>query len=118
LSLTYMPYLDRDALLIHLRVLMDFIYKGEDRDDVRAHHYIPGGQPLNAPEWYKDFRDKCNKLFAHLTYGRTEFRVRQAHHWREIPERVESLEGAITGFLRSLTPERRAWFDLTDGGAE
>ena len=31
--------LDRDAFLIHFRVLMDFFYQKEEKDDIRAHHY-------------------------------------------------------------------------------
>jgi len=107
-------HLDRDALLIHFRVLMDFFYLGELKDDIRAHHYARG-KPRNAPAWHDEFREKCNKLFAHLTYTRTDYRIREDHHWHEIPDRVVDMEAEITSFLKSLTPERMAWFEVIDG---
>jgi hypothetical protein len=116
LSPQSMAHLDRDALLIHFRVLMDFFYGGEEKrkDDIRAHHYTRGA-PRNAPTWHVEFREKCNKLFAHLTYSRTAYRIRDGHHWYDIPEKVMDMEAEITGFLMSLTPERMAWFEVIDG---
>jgi hypothetical protein len=105
-----MIYLDRDALLIHFRVLMDFFYAADCRDDIRAHHYTRGA-PRTAPAWHPEFKTKCNKLFAHLTYDRTAYRITDEHHWFDIPDKVEDMEGEITSFLQSLTTERRAWFE-------
>jgi len=107
-------HLDRDALLIHFRVLMGFFYGAEWKDDIRAHHYTCGN-PREAPAWHDEFRDKCNKLFAHLTYARTAYRIREEHHWHDIPDKATHMEAEITGFLQSLPPEKMAWFGVIDG---
>lgn len=108
-SPTYTAYLDRDALLIHTRVLMDFFYGAGGGDDVLAHHFT-GATRRSVPPWPKAFRIKCNKLFAHLTYERTARRDRDEHHWYDIP--VKEIEAEITKFLNSLTPERQEWFQV------
>jgi len=54
-------------------------------------------------------------LFAHLTCARTKYRISEAHHWYDIPPKVIDMEAEITGFLKSLTPERLVWFEVTDG---
>jgi hypothetical protein len=114
LSSQCMTHLDRDALLIHFRVLMDFFYQKDEKDDIRAHHYTRG-TPRKAPAWRDEFGEKCNKLFAHLTYARTAYRIREGHHWFDIPDKVMDMEAEITGFLKALTPERMAWFEVIDG---
>jgi hypothetical protein len=114
LSPQCMIYLDRDALLIHFRVLMDFFFKRDPRrDDILAHHYTRR-TPRETPAWHGDFKTKCDKLFAHLTYHRTASRIAEAHHWHEIPDRVNDMQAEITGFLKSLTPERMLWFEVID----
>ncbi len=114
LSSQCVTHLYRDALLIHFRVLMDFFYEKDEKDDIRAHHYTRG-TPRKAPAWHDEFKIKCNKLFAHLTYNRTGYRIREEHHWYDIPDKVKDMEAEITGFLKSLTPESMAWFDVIDG---
>ncbi len=109
----YAAYLNRDALLIHIRILGDFFYKPDDEDDIRAHHYRGGG-PRQPPAWSGDFNKKCNKLFAHLTYRRAEYRVRDEHHWHEVPGWTQDIDVDITQFLESLTAEQRNWFQVSD----
>lgn len=109
-----LSYLDRDALLIHLRVLIDFFFGKETQDDVRAHHYT-GEAPRPYPAWYVEFREKCNKLFAHLTLDRTTRRLTARHEWYEIPTVATDMEAEISRFLislKSLRPERLAWFGV------
>ena len=108
-SPTSRTYLDRDALLIHTRVLMDFFFGQGIHDDVLAHHYT-GATPRTAPPWCDAFKLKCNKLYAHLTYERTARRERDDHHWYDVP--VKEIEAEITNFLKSLTPERQEWFQV------
>jgi len=107
----YADYLDRDALLIHIRILSDFFYKPSHDDDIRAHDYIGGG-PRQPPAWARDFSKKCNKLFAHLTYRRTEYRARDEHHWHEVPGWVNDIDAEMTHFLESLIVEQRKWFQV------
>jgi len=109
----YTKYLDRDALLIHFRVLIDFFYKGDEQDDVRAHHYT-GGAPRQRPAWCADFERKCNKLFAHLTYRRTEYRDLDRHHWHELPQHASEMNAELARFLASLDANQRAWFQVAD----
>jgi len=107
-------HLERDALLIHFRVLMDFFYgDGKFEGDVLAHHFT-GGARREAPRWHSEFKTKCDRLFAHLTYYRARCRIRDDHHWYEIPAYAGDLEGEIAAFLGSLLPERREWFGVID----
>jgi hypothetical protein len=114
LSSQCVTHLNRDALLIHFRVLMDFFFnEKEEQDDIRARHYTLGA-PRKAPAWYGEFSLKCNKLFAHLTYNRIAYRIDENNYWYDIPDKVLDMETEIIGFLKSLTLERLAWFDVID----
>jgi hypothetical protein len=103
--------LDIEALLIHFRNLMEFFYtKKQKKDDlVLATHYTCEA-PRGTPAWHDDFNQRCQNLLAHLTYDRTRRRSKNEHHWYDVLEKISYMESEITGFLNSLTPERRAWF--------
>ena len=100
-----------EAVLIHFRNLIEFFFtERDDKDDlVLAHHYT-GEVPKKAPLWAKRYGQRCNELLAHLTYRRTHYRQHDRHHWADILEKCMQMDDEINGFLDTLTPERRAWF--------
>lgn len=90
---------------------MEFFHNNDPRcDDIQAHHYTLE-TCRTVPAWYKDFKKKCDELLAHLTYDRAKRRDEDKHHWPEIPEKAEAIEGEIQCFPHSLPPQKKAWFD-------
>ena len=101
-----------EALLLHFRNIIDFFYTdSHNRDDVRACDFFPGPAQWKpeVPDWYREYKARCNKLLAHLTYSRTDFKRRNRMTWH-LTDKLRDIQGAWRLFLRTLPPERAAWF--------
>ena len=101
----------REAFLIHFRNLLDFLYGTKKHgDDVLATDYTADTLWKPAPpSWLDDYRRRCNKLLAHLTYDRVRYEDQNNMAW-ELEEKIQHIRGEWASFMHSLPDERRAWF--------
>jgi hypothetical protein len=109
-----------EAQLLHLRILMDFFYTESDNpDDVQAVHFFsdPEHWKPSRPNWYFEYRDRCNKLLSHLTYSRvTKYKDRGRMGWT-LDDKCAHFQQVWNQFLSALPPGRRAWFRYSEGQA-
>jgi len=101
-----------EALLLHFRNVIDFFYTdSQQSDDVRACHFFsdPTQWKPVVPDWYREYKTRCNKLLAHLTYSRIDFKRRNDMTW-QLTDKLRHIRRTWELFLRSLPAERRAWF--------
>lgn len=99
-----------EAFLIHFRNLLQFFYGTNDKkahDKARAVKY---GFVAHRPDWYQEYSNRCNKLLAHPSYDRISYVESGRTEWR-FEGQLEHLRAEWSGFLESLEPERRVWFD-------
>jgi hypothetical protein len=101
-----------ESYLLHARVLHDFFYKDQSRDDIVAEHFVdqwvslrPARDPYLGDE---ERKKRLDKGLAHLTLKRLEYDV-QDKKWN-----IEAVEAAIETpmkrFLELLPEERKPWF--------
>ena len=68
-----------ESLLVHTRNLYDFFYGSATKeDDIRAFHFIEGGQQSwrpAIPEYLRTIQPRINKYLSHLTYSRISKRA-------------------------------------------
>jgi hypothetical protein len=100
-----------EGILIHFNLIEFFFTEKQDQKDLVLVHHYTGKPPQKAPLWAKTYGRRCHELLAHLTYNRTHYRQNDAHHWRDIWEKCKLMDDEIAGFLNSLAPERRMWFE-------
>lgn len=100
-----------EGFLLHFRNLIDFFCVGPKQDDVHASHFFPNAADWKPtkPTWLKEYRTRCHKLLAHLTYSRLEYARRGEMDW-VLDEQIEHLRACWKQFLDQLPPERRGWF--------
>jgi hypothetical protein len=100
-----------EALLVHFRNLLDFFYGHPGKDLVHASHFFCDAAEWRPtrPTWLKEYRTRCNKLLAHLTYSRVEYARKGEMDWA-VDEQMQHLRGRWNQFLEQLPPERRGWF--------
>jgi hypothetical protein len=106
-----------EALLIHFRNLMHFLYANRQTGDLRvlpgdviACDYVgPSWQPP-SPSWLSECWQRCNRLLAHLSIDRCRYIESRTIEWRGLDEKVEHIKAVYVSFLRSLTSGREAWF--------
>jgi hypothetical protein len=107
-----------EALLIHLRNLLHFLYANGQKDDllrvlpgdVIACNYVgPSWQPTR-PSWLREYWERCNRLLAHLSIERFGHIVNRTIEWQGLENKVEHIKAVYVMFLRSLTLDRQAWF--------
>jgi hypothetical protein len=91
--------------LVHYRCLGHFFgFRRKDKDDVLAEHFIPGWTSPAMTSW-GEAEGKLNKLLAHLTYARAEFRAAGINfdHNRDFPSMRADIEAAWRQFCKMLT---------------
>ena len=114
----------RESCLIHMRLLLDFFYPRIDpqksqHEDVFVSDYLPERNwcPLdlaNDPPWLPEYRERLDRMLAHLTMKRFEFEERRV--WKP-KEQFGGLERLIAAFLAALPTDVRAEFDPDRGWA-
>ena len=109
-----------EALLVHLRNLLQFLFANrlKQKDDplrvlpgdVLACDYVgPAWRPTRPP-WLTEYREGCNRLLAHLSIERPRYIENRTIEWPGLPDKIEHIKGVYVAFLRSLTLDRQAWF--------
>jgi hypothetical protein len=101
-----------EALLLHFRNILDFFYgEAKNPDDVHASHFFPDPSQWNPvkPAWLREYRQRCHKLLAHLTYSRLDYKERGEMVWK-LDEKLQHLRDTWYSFLDSLPSGRRRWF--------
>jgi hypothetical protein len=106
-----------EALLIHLRNLMHFLYANRQTGDFRvfpgdviACDYVgPSWQPPH-PSWLSEYWQRCNRLLAHLSLERAKCIENRTIEWPGLRNKIGHIEAVYVMFLRSLTLERQGWF--------
>ncbi len=104
-----------EALLLHLRVLLDFFFpRGTVRDsDVIMLDFLPDPPPdlKTLPAWVDGYRLRLDRLLSHLTYKRLDYRKGQQMDWADLPERLNDMAAFVGAFIDALDSERRRWFE-------
>jgi len=108
-----MTYAFLESYLLHARVLHDFFYKTQSRDDIVAEHFVGGWDGLKpALHSYlatDDRRNRLDKSLAHLTLKRLEY-DRGEKRW-DVDAIKEAIETPMQVFRESLIGERKPWFE-------
>jgi len=101
----------RESYLLHFRNLLEFFYrKTPQADDAVVSHYVtPEVWTPKPPDWYDEYRIRCNKLLAHPTYSRVEY-VEAGNMVWQLRDKTEFLRQVWSDFMKALPEERRAWF--------
>jgi len=101
-----------EALLLHFRNVLDFFFgAAKNADDVHASHFfddVSEWKPAK-PAWLEEYRRRCNKLLAHLTYSRVEYDRRGEMSWK-LDDKLVLVRETWYAFLNALPQERRQWF--------
>lgn len=98
-----------DAYIMHCSSAIEFLY-GDESGSVHAGDFFDDPvvwQPVK-PDWYDTYRRRRNKLLAHLTYERIQYRKDNKMAW-SFQEHV-FIRKDWESFLVSLPPARKAWF--------
>jgi len=103
------------AWFIHARNLMHFFDGTEDHeDDILARHFFdPPGHwdgiraQVAKPAAYTECEEAADKLAAHLTYGRADYRAQGFPPSQKV---TDHLLGLALAFVTALPPEHRALF--------
>jgi hypothetical protein len=99
----------REALLIHFRILLGFFYGSkQQQDDVIVSDYTSTWIP-NVPTWLEEYKQRCNKLLAHLTYKRVGYVDSNDMVW-VLDDKIQHLRSEWQLFLNSLPADRKVWF--------
>jgi hypothetical protein len=102
-----------EACLLHFRnVLMFFYGERKFKTDAIASDYFNRVSPWtpHQPSWLADNIARCNKLLAHLSYDRVEYKNNNLMDWKQFHDKVDHIRNEWKRFLDALPPERRAWF--------
>lgn len=102
----------REAFLLHFRNLIDFFYgEGKGADDVLASDYMnqPSAWVPNIPSWLGEYKRRCNKLLAHLTYERIAYKGSNDMVWN-LEGKIQHISREWASFLEAMPDRRRAWF--------
>jgi hypothetical protein len=102
-----------ESYLLHARVLHDFFYKDQSRDDIVAEQFVANWGSLRpVQDAYlgdEDRKKRLDKAVAHLTLKRLEY-DRDQKKWNIDAVRV-AIDGPMKRFLELLPVDRRPWFD-------
>ena len=105
-----------ECFLLHYRNLIDFLYAPrKSNTDAIAADYLDAGSTWmpNMPSWWKEDKDRCNKLLHHPTYDRVEYEKAGALMWkRDFRDQAAHLFSDWTVFLNSLPRNRQEWFNV------
>jgi hypothetical protein len=100
------------ALLLHLRLLIDFFYGSPGQDDLPAAHFstlvgfrVGFLETLTAkPEWISDVKMNLNKRLVHVTETRRKEKgPRLTYYSTHFPE----IDASISGFIDALPEQFR-----------
>lgn len=103
----------RESFLIHFRNLIDFLYAPRKfKTDAVAADYLDGVLWVpNAPSWWEEDKERCNKLLHHPAYERVKYEKSGELIWkRNFRDQAAHLLTDWKAFLASLPDDRRAWF--------
>jgi hypothetical protein len=100
-----------NEFLLHSRSLTEFLRSEPRKDDVVAAHFVPDwpGKDDDDVAYLVETLEVTNKRWAHISAYRLQ-EGKEAADLERWNRSVHHLEIAWGRFLRSLTPERRAWF--------
>ena len=101
-----------EALLLHFRNMLDFLFgEAKQPDDVHASDFFTDASKWkpSRPDWLDEYRRRCNKLLAHLTYSRLNYSRRGEMVWK-LEDKLQRIHEVWEEFLAKLPPERRRWF--------
>ena len=101
-----------EAFFIHFRNLLNFFYgKRQHPTDTLAIDYIepPSTWTAKTPDWWDEYRVRCNRLLAHLTYERVSFEDEDKMVWK-IQDKIPHIRTEWRWFLNALSLECRSWF--------
>jgi len=99
-----------EDMLLHARVLRDFLTRPPKGDDISAAHFVEDietwrKQASSLCPYLRVNRKRLNKKLAHLTYAR----LTEDELWEPIPIRDE-LQIAWDKFLSSVPEKSKEWF--------
>jgi hypothetical protein len=102
----------REAFLVHFRNLLYFFYiKPRHPDDCHVDDFLPADS-WTRKNWdlVDKYKQRCNSLLAHLSYGREGFRSAGQMVW-DLDKMASLILEDWDSFLDSLPAHRREWFD-------
>lgn len=103
-----------EALLLHLRILLDFFFPVNPREtDVIVGDFLPNMPAVmqSSPEWLGAYRWRLNKLLAHLTYNRVGSVRSNQMEWSDLPKHLNDMKVFWSVFLDALPEHQRVWFN-------
>jgi|GEM_PF-4923305 len=96
-----------EALLVHYRNMLEFLYEGEsNRDsDVRAVLFLGSGHglPFEPPDWANHAKHRCNKMLSHITFDRETL----SSEWDQLDGHISTVLEDWQSFLEAIDESHR-----------